>query len=146
MQCIVKRFGKSTVNDHVDFTVYPGEVHALLGENGAGKTTLMNILYGMYQPDEGTIHVHGKPFRPDSISQAFKRAAAKVGLPDMRLHDLRHTGISYMLVSGVDPKTVSGFVGHATAQFTLNQYAHVMERAKKEAGATLENAVFAPAK
>lgn len=88
----------------------------------------------------------GKPFRPDSLSQAFKRAAAKVGLPGMRLHDLRHTGISYMLVSGVDPKTVSGFVGHATAQFTLNQYAHVMKRAKKEAGATLENAVFAPAK
>ena len=83
--------------------------------------------------------VQGKPFRPDSISQAFKRAAARVGLPDMRLHDLRHTGITYMLMDGADPKTVSGFVGHATAQFTLNQYAHVMEQAKKKAGAILEN-------
>lgn len=88
----------------------------------------------------------GKPFRPDSISQAFKRAAARVGLPDMRLHDLRHTGISYMLVNGADPKTVSGFVGHATAQFTLNQYAHIMEKAKKEAGALLESSVLLPAK
>ncbi len=88
--------------------------------------------------------VQGKPFRPDSISQAFKRAAARVGLPDMRLHDLRHTGITYMLMDGADPKTVSGFVGHATAQFTLNQYAHVMEQAKKKAGAILENKVLLP--
>lgn len=86
----------------------------------------------------------GKPFRPDSISQAFKRAAVKVGLPDMRLHDLRHTGITYMLIDGADAKTVSGFVGHATAQFTLNQYAHVMEQAKKKAGALLERKVLLP--
>lgn len=88
----------------------------------------------------------GKPFRPDSISQAFKRAAARVGLPDMRLHDLRHTGISYMIAQGADPKTVSGFAGHATAHFTLNQYAHVMEQAKRSAGALLESAVFSSAK
>lgn len=83
-------------------------------------------------------------YKTDSISQAFKRAAARVGLPDMRLHDLRHTGITYMLMEGADPKTVSGFVGHATAQFTLNQYAHVMEQAKKKAGAILENKVLLP--
>lgn len=86
----------------------------------------------------------GKPFRPDSISQAFKRAAKKVGLPNMRLHDLRHTGITYMLTSGADAKTVSGFVGHATAQFTLNQYGHIMEQAKKKAGSLLESAVLLP--
>ena len=90
--------------------------------------------------------VEGKPFRPNSISQAFKRAAKRVGLPNMRLHDLRHTGITYMLADGADPKTVSGFVGHSTAQFTLNQYAHVMEQTKKKAGAILENKVLLPVK
>jgi len=60
MKGIVKRFPGVVANDHVDFEARAGEIHALLGENGAGKTTLMNILYGIYRPDEGEIYVKGK--------------------------------------------------------------------------------------
>lgn len=61
MHGIVKRFPGVLANDHISFEARAGEIHALLGENGAGKTTLMNILYGIYHPDEGEIHVKGRP-------------------------------------------------------------------------------------
>ncbi|MEM3754318.1 MAG: ATP-binding cassette domain-containing protein, partial [Candidatus Bathyarchaeia archaeon] len=56
MKNIVKKFPGVLANDHINLEIEKGEIHALLGENGAGKTTLMNILYGLYKPDEGEIY------------------------------------------------------------------------------------------
>lgn len=74
---ITKRFGALTANDAVSLTLRRGEVVALLGENGAGKTTLMNILFGHYVADEGTVEVFGQPLPPGTPRAAL---AAGVGM------------------------------------------------------------------
>ncbi len=78
MRGIVKRFPGVVANDHVDFEVRSGEIHALLGENGAGKSTLMKILYGMYRPDAGEILIDGERVRFRSPLDAIRRGIGMV--------------------------------------------------------------------
>lgn len=75
---IVKRFPGVLANDHVDFDVRSGEVHALLGENGAGKSTLMKILYGFYQQDEGEVRINGKNVTINSPSDAIRQGIGMI--------------------------------------------------------------------
>ena len=75
---IVKRYGSLLANDHVDLAVERGEIHAVMGENGAGKSTLMSILYGLQQPDEGTIRLRGKEVRFHSALDAIAEGMGMV--------------------------------------------------------------------
>jgi general nucleoside transport system ATP-binding protein len=75
---LTKRFPGVLANDDVSFDLRSSEVHALLGENGAGKSTLMNILYGLYTPDEGEILLHGKPIELGSTKAAIEHGIGMV--------------------------------------------------------------------
>ena len=79
---------------------------------------------------------------PDSvlhILQMLQRVLKRAGLPRIRFHDLRHTFATLALQNGVDIKTVSGMLGHFSAGFTLDTYAHVTTSAKREAAKTMGN-------
>ena len=78
MQDIVLQFPGVLANDHVNFTLLPGEIHALLGENGAGKSTLMNVLIGLYKPQSGSIRINGEKVTFNSPKEAIARGIGMV--------------------------------------------------------------------
>ncbi len=81
----------------------------------------------------------GGPISPDSVNNMLKRVLARAGIPKVRFHDLRHTFATVALQNGVDIKTVSGMLGHFSAGFTLDTYAHVTTAAQREAAETMGN-------
>ena len=80
---------------------------------------------------------NGGPISPDSVLHMLHRVLERAGLPKIRFHDLRHTFSTLALQNGVDIKTVSGMLGHYSAGFTLDTYAHVTTAAQKEAAKTM---------
>lgn len=81
----------------------------------------------------------GGPISPDSVLKMLHRVLKRAGLEKVRFHALRHTFATLALQNGVDIKTVSGMLGHFSAGFTLDTYAHVTTSAKREAAKTMGN-------
>ncbi|QWT17397.1 ABC transporter ATP-binding protein [Collinsella sp. zg1085] len=91
MQGIVKTFGSFCALDHVNLQVKRGSIHAVLGENGAGKSTLMNVLYGLYQADEGEIYLNGEPVSISSPNDAIAHGIGMVHQHFMLVHNFTVT-------------------------------------------------------
>jgi simple sugar transport system ATP-binding protein len=102
MKGITKSFPLVLANDEVDFEVRWGEVHALIGENGAGTSTLMKILYGMQQPDEGSITVDGQPVTLHSASDAISLGIGMVHQHFMLLEPLT---VTENIILGSEPRS-----------------------------------------
>ncbi len=77
LKSITKRFPGVVANDDISIAIRDGEIHAIAGENGAGKSTLMNIIFGLYKPDEGSIFVRGQEVKFDSPKDSIAR---KIGM------------------------------------------------------------------
>jgi simple sugar transport system ATP-binding protein len=109
---ITKRFGSLVANDHIDLVVEPGQIHCLLGENGAGKSTLMNVLYGLYQPDDGQILVDDKPVTFSGPGDAI---AAGIGMVHQHFMLIPVFTVTENVVLGHEEVT-AGFIDHRKAR------------------------------
>src|SRR4051794_16865254 len=101
MRHVTKRFPGIVANDDVSIDLREGEVHALLGENGAGKSTLMNVLYGLYRPDEGEIVIKGKAVELGSPKAAID---AGVGMVHQHFMLIPVMTVAENIVLAVEPK------------------------------------------
>src|SRR5881628_2147773 len=117
---ITKRFPGVLANDHVDFDLRDGEVHALLGENGAGKSTLMNILYGLYKPDEGEIFLNGKHLEIDAPHAAI---AAGIGMVHQHFMLIPVMTVAENIVLASEPKAAGILLDTAAAERRVRELA-----------------------
>ncbi|WP_068776712.1 ABC transporter ATP-binding protein [Paenibacillus sp. FJAT-26967] len=98
---ITKRFPGIVANDSISLKLHKGEIHALLGENGAGKSTLMNILFGLYHPDEGSIEVGGKQVRIDSPNRAIELG---IGMVHQHFKLVQPFTVTENIILGMEPR------------------------------------------
>src|ERR687895_1169559 len=117
---ITKQFPGVLANDHVDFELRRGEVHALLGENGAGKTTLMNVLYGLYKADEGEIFMDGKPVVFHSPRDAIQHG---IGMVHQHFMLIPVMTVAENIVLATEPTKGGVFLDFATARKRVQEIA-----------------------
>ena len=117
---ITKRFPGIVANDSIDLDLRPGEVHALLGENGAGKSTLMNVVYGIYKPDEGEILVKGEPITMHSAQDAIQHG---IGMVHQHFMLIPVMTVAENIVLGTEPNTAGIFLDHRSADSRVRELA-----------------------
>ncbi|WP_136603999.1 ABC transporter ATP-binding protein [Paenibacillus dokdonensis] len=109
---ITKRFPGIVANDSISLKLHKGEIHALLGENGAGKSTLMNIVFGLYQPDEGGIEVNGEPVMIDSPNKAIELG---IGMVHQHFKLVQPFTVTENIVLGMEPKKMGVHLDYKTS-------------------------------
>ena len=117
---ITKQFPGVLANDHIDLDLRSGEVHALLGENGAGKSTLMNILYGLYSPDEGEIEINGEPVRIHSPKEAIESG---IGMVHQHFMLIPVMSVAENIVLAAEPRQAGIFLDYAAARRRVEELA-----------------------
>lgn len=115
---ITKHFGSLAANQGVDLSVGPGEIHALLGENGAGKTTLMNVLFGLYDPDDGEILLDGKPVAFSSPKGAI---AAGIGMVHQHFALVPVFSVAENVILGDEPVGFAGWLKRNKARQEIRE-------------------------
>src|SRR5438132_4452123 len=117
---ITKEFPGVLANDHVDFDLRRGEVHALLGENGAGKSTLMNVLYGLYRPDDGEIRIDGKPVVLHSSKDAIEHG---IGMVHQHFMLIPVMTVAENIVLGNEPSDNGVLLDYGSARARVHELA-----------------------
>jgi general nucleoside transport system ATP-binding protein len=118
---ITKRFPGIVANDRIDLDLRRGEVHALLGENGAGKSTLMNVVYGIYKPDEGEIRVKDEPVTMHSAQDAIQHG---IGMVHQHFMLIPVMTVAENIVLGTEPNAAGVFLDHRAADARVRNLAH----------------------
>ena len=106
---VTKRFGSLVANDEISLDVRAGAIHGLLGENGAGKSTLMNILSGLYQPDEGEIFLDDRPVKINAPADAIRHGIGMIHQHFMLVPQL--TVVENIILGQADDESARGFGG-----------------------------------
>ncbi len=115
---MTKVFGSFVANDHIDLTVEPGEIHAILGENGAGKSTMMNVLYGLYDPDGGEILIDDKPV---TFAGPGDAVAAGIGMVHQHFMLVPVFTVAESVALGYEPTKSLGIIDLAEARAKVRE-------------------------